>query len=108
MTNHISLYIRIVGFVIVTALASTPGLVSADWYADIYGGGAFTTKHNTESALPGFTVTAHDVKFDTSGEVGGRAGIWFDRIPWLGVGWMSFTSSRRSGEDRPWRLRRQD
>jgi opacity protein-like surface antigen len=60
--------------------------VSAEWYADLYGGGAFTTKHNTESALPGFTVTAHDVKFDTAGTVGGRAGIWFDRLPWLGVG----------------------
>src|SRR5207248_2389191 len=56
----------------------------------LYGGGAFTTKHNTETALPGFTVTAHDVKYDTSGTVGGRAGVWFDRIAWLGVGLDAF------------------
>lgn len=68
------------------ALVQTPGLVRAEWYADLYGGGAFTTKHNTESALPGFTVTTHDVRFDTSGTVGGRAGVWVDQLPWLGVG----------------------
>ena len=72
--------------VTVMAAVSMPQLASAEWNADIYGGGAFTTKNNTESALPGFTVTTHDVKFDTSGTVGGRAGVWFDRIPWMGVG----------------------
>ena len=78
--------IRIVCLLTVLALVPKSDLVSAEWFADIYGGGAFTTQHNTESALLGFTVTAHDVKFDTSGIVGGRAGVWFDRVPWLGVG----------------------
>lgn len=78
--------IRIVCLLTIIALVQKPDLVRAEWYADIYGGGAFTTKHNVESALPGFTVTAHEVKFDTSGTVGGRAGVWLDRIPWLGVG----------------------
>lgn len=78
--------IRIVCLLTVMALVQKPDLVSAEWYADIYGGGAFTTRHNVESALPGFTVTAHDAKFDTSGIVGGRTGIWFERLPWLGVG----------------------
>jgi opacity protein-like surface antigen len=69
-----------------TAFILTPNLLNAEWYTDIYGGGAFTTRHNTETTLPGFTVTAHDVRFDTSATVGGRAGVWLDRIPWLGVG----------------------
>lgn len=86
MRTYVQIVIMIVCLVIVTELVSTPDLASAEWYADIYGGGAFTTKNNTESALPGFTVTAHDVKFDTSGTIGGRAGVWFDRIPWLGIG----------------------
>ena len=86
MTIYVQILVRIVCLGTLIALVPRADLVSAEWYADIYGGGAFTTKSNTESALPGFTVTAHDVKFDTSGTVGGRAGIWFDRLPWLGVG----------------------
>jgi opacity protein-like surface antigen len=84
--TNVQTLIKVVCLGTVMALGQTPGLVSAEWYADIYGGGAFTTKHNTESALPGFTVTAHDVRFDTSGTVGGRTGVWFDQLPWLGVG----------------------
>ena len=86
MVNNVPTLIRIVCFVTIIALVPRPDLVSAEWYADIHGGGAFTARHNTETVLPGFTVTAHDVRFDTSGTVGGRTGVWFDRIPWLGVG----------------------
>jgi len=28
----------------------------------------------------------HDVKWDDSASVGGRAGYWFETVPWLGVG----------------------
>ena len=88
MRTYVQTLIVIVCFVTATmiVLMMKADIVSAEWYADIYGGGAFTTRHNVESAMPGFTVTAHDVRFDTSGTVGGRAGVWFDRIPWLGVG----------------------
>jgi opacity protein-like surface antigen len=86
VTRNVQTLIRIVCLMTMITLVPRPDLVSAEWYADIYGGGAFTARHNTETALPGFTVTAHDVRFDTSGTFGGRAGIWFDRIPWLGVG----------------------
>jgi len=83
---NMQLLIRIVCLLTGLALVPRTDLVNAEWYADIYGGGAFTTRHNTKTALPGFTVTAHDVKFDTSGTVGGRTGVWLDRIPWLGMG----------------------
>lgn len=86
MINNYQTLIRIGCLVTVTVLVSTPDLVSAEWYADVYGGGAITTRHNTGSVLPGFTVTAHDIQFDTSGTVGGRTGVWFDQLPWLGVG----------------------
>ena len=86
MRTYVQKLVSIACLAILIGLAPRPALVSAEWYADIYGGVAFTTKHNTETALPGFTVTAHDVKFDTSGTVGGRVGVWFERIPWLGVG----------------------
>ena len=108
MRSYVQTLIRIVCLVTVTALVPKPDLVSAEWYADIYGGGAFTTKHNTESALPGFTVTAHDVKFDTSGTVGGRTGVWFDQIPWLGVGVDVFHFHPTIGGGQTLEITRQD
>ncbi|MEO8341735.1 MAG: outer membrane beta-barrel protein [Nitrospirota bacterium] len=82
-SNKMARFLTIVAWAI---LSQSPNVAWAEWYADLYGGGAITMRHNVGNALPGFSATAHDVKFDTSATVGGRTGVWFDRLPWLGVG----------------------
>jgi opacity protein-like surface antigen len=68
-------------------LSSVPTPVRAEWYADLYGGGAFTNNHNvTETSSLGGVATFKDLKFNTSGVVGVRAGYWLDALPWLGFG----------------------
>lgn len=60
---------------------------SAEWYADLYGGGSFTMNHDIkETSSLGFTAMWSDMKFKTSGTVGGRAGYWFEQLPWYGIG----------------------
>src|SRR5262245_58625441 len=50
---------------------------SAEWYFDLYLGGAFTEKHDVEiDSNPG-KVTTLDVKFDESFAGGMRGGYWF-------------------------------
>jgi opacity protein-like surface antigen len=59
----------------------------AEWYVDVYGGASITQKANVTniSSFPA-DLTLHDIDFATSGTVGGRAGYWFDSLPWFGVG----------------------
>jgi len=59
----------------------------AEWFADRYAGLSFTRdsdlKLNDHGIGPG---TFEDVEFDRSLAWGGRAGRFFDRVPFLGVG----------------------
>lgn len=55
--------------------------VQAEWSAELYGGGAFTNKATiTDTSTLGLTVTLKEVKFNSSGTVGGRVGYWFNEV----------------------------
>jgi len=60
---------------------------SAEWFADLYAGTSFTQKSdlklNDQGIGPG---TYEDVEFDRSLAWGGRAGRYFDSVPFLGGG----------------------
>jgi opacity protein-like surface antigen len=58
----------------------------AEWFADLYAGGAFTQKEDVEIRELGTTLTLKDIEFDNSFAIGGRAGYWFDALPFLGLG----------------------
>src|SRR5258708_36283387 len=68
--------------------AATPA--SAEWFADLYAGSAYTARSditliiNTPSGRADHSF--HDLKWDTSAVFGGRAGYWFGAAPWYGVG----------------------
>jgi opacity protein-like surface antigen len=63
----------------------------AEWFADLYLGGAFTQTGDIDVGLSGVgvspvTISLKDVAFDNSVEVGGRAGYWFETLSFLGLG----------------------
>lgn len=80
----------------VLCLAASAGLLSiacpasAEWFADLYGGAAFTPPSDITLvvSLPSGPAdhTFHHVKWNTSAEVGARARYWFDAAPWIGIG----------------------
>jgi opacity protein-like surface antigen len=62
----------------------------AEWYADLYGGSAYS-QHSDFTLLirpPGLQAdhTFHDVKWDSSTTAGARAGYWLESVPWYGFG----------------------
>jgi opacity protein-like surface antigen len=63
---------------------------SAEWFADLYGGGAYTPRSDVTLVVrpPGMVAdhTFHDVKWDPSITYGARAGVWFEAVPWYGIG----------------------
>jgi opacity protein-like surface antigen len=78
--------ITVVAFVMLPLLGPTHG--SAEWFGDLYGGAAFTQKHDVtlDTSTPiGATTTISDVKFDTAGLIGSRAGYWFQSFSFLGI-----------------------
>ncbi len=56
----------------------SPAPVSAQWFADLYGGASFTQKGDVDLSLEGLDLSVTDQKFKTSPLVGGRAGWWHD------------------------------
>jgi len=71
---------------VLTVLTQAPGRASAEWFADLYVGSAFTQKHDLDTDTLGFRVTFQDVAFDTSFAIGGRGGYWFESGPFRSVG----------------------
>lgn len=72
------------------ALGVDAAPASAEWFGDLYLGGAFTenrdlTAKGSFNGSP-FEITARDVRFDSSVTGGGRLGYWFEKLPWLGLG----------------------
>ena len=67
---------------------------SAEWFADLYLGDAFTQSHDIKirnNATATATVRPLDVNFqsvhfNSSVTGGGRAGYWFQSLPYLGLG----------------------
>jgi len=72
----------------VSLIAAAPPAF-AEWFADLYGGAAYTPNSDMTLVVntPGGNAdhTFHDMKWDTSGELGLRAGFWFDRARWYGM-----------------------
>jgi opacity protein-like surface antigen len=66
------------------------GPARAEWFADLYGGVAYTPRSDIVMMIGSPTGPAdhtfHDVEWDQSGVLGARAGYWFDSVPWYGVG----------------------
>src|SRR5262249_32640103 len=71
---------------IMTATIILPMSASAEWFADLYLGSAFTQKHDVATDALGVLVTTQDVTFDTSFAVGGRGGYWFESLPFSSFG----------------------
>ena len=66
---------------------------SAEWYADLYGGIAYTARSDATLVLRAPNSTDHtfyNVKWDSSSLIGGRAGYWFETVPWFGIGLDAF------------------
>ena len=57
------------------------GAASAEWFADLFVGGAFTESHSINRNTTKFS----DVSFDTSGVVGARGGYWLADMDWAGL-----------------------
>ncbi len=64
---------------VLTAVLTFAAPASAEWFGDLYLGGAFTAKHDVDTNFPttGGLVTTQDVTFDKSLLGGIRGGYWF-------------------------------
>ena len=77
---------QIVSFALLLGTLIGPISASAEWYADLYGGGAFTQDMKYRQIRgEGLTLDAK-LNVDNSFTVGGRTGYWFEGLPWLGIG----------------------
>ncbi|PYN90686.1 MAG: hypothetical protein DMD87_00595 [Candidatus Rokuibacteriota bacterium] len=56
-------------------VVATPA--AAEWFTDLYLGGAFTEKHDVDANSPSGQITTLDVSFDNSFVGGIRGGYWF-------------------------------
>ena len=61
----------------VVACLAVAAPARAEWFADLYPGGAFTEKHDVDTNAPPGRVTTLDVSFDNSFAGGIRGGYWF-------------------------------
>lgn len=72
--------------ILLLAVFCVPSAVSAEWFADLYLGAAFTQSEDVTATVPdlGIRVTEKGEP-ETSVSVGGRLGYWFDGFRWLGL-----------------------
>ncbi|TLY39969.1 MAG: porin family protein [Nitrospirae bacterium] len=88
--DHRSLHRLILGLVGLAWFLMTAPPAAAEWFADLYGGAAGTERSDVTLVVnpPSGPAnhTFHNVKWDISATVGGRAGYWFERFPWYGIG----------------------
>jgi opacity protein-like surface antigen len=61
---------------------------SAEWFFDLYIGGAFTSNHDLKTDSPeiGLETALAEVGFDSSVTGGIRGGYWFNSLSFLGLG----------------------
>lgn len=69
MRTSIALLITIAGLAVATP-------ASAEWFVDLYLGGAFTEKHDVDTEFPGGVLSALDISFNNSFTGGLRGGYW--------------------------------
>jgi opacity protein-like surface antigen len=76
---------RLVTVALLGVLAVRAAPASAEWFGDLYLGGAFTQNHDLTAAgaLNGtpLAITAQDLRFDSSVMGGGRFGYWLNALP---------------------------
>ncbi len=85
MSPKFRLVSALVGALALGALAIGAAPASAEWFGDLYLGGAVTqsddlTARGSLNGAP-FEITARDLRFDSSVMGGGRVGYWFGPLP---------------------------
>ncbi len=78
--------LRLVTLLIV--IFALPHPAAAEWFADLYAGAGFTDAddHTNRARAFDLDVVVLDIAYKDSAVIGGRAGYWFDSVPFLGVG----------------------
>lgn len=72
-------------FSVLAVLAINPLSTSAEWFADLYVGAAFTQSENMKLTFLDTIFKVEELEFDSSASFGGRLGHWFEAVPYLGV-----------------------
>jgi opacity protein-like surface antigen len=79
----------VLAVILVSLVVSAPS-AAAEWFADLYGGAAFTQSHHfsLDGKLDGVAVAGliEDARYDHSFTVGGRSGYWFESVRVFGLG----------------------
>lgn len=88
---------RLLSWITVSCLVLAAGPASAEWFADVYAGQAFTEKHTVTLHTPPGLSVFRGVEFDRSLAYGGRFGRYFDALPFVGVAVDVFSSSSPIG-----------
>ena len=97
------------GTILGLILAGVSRPASAEWFVDLYGGGAFT--QDADITIHDGTPLKATLKFDTEATGGGRVGYYLTGIglPGSGSRWMGRITRRRPAYPtwtRAWRSRR--
>lgn len=71
--------------VAVLSLGVVAAPASAEWFADLFAGVSFTRDHDVKLNDSGVGRVTGEVEFDRSLAWGGRAGRYFDALPFLGL-----------------------
>ena len=71
--------------VAVLSLGVVAAPASAEWFADVFAGVSFTRDHDVKLNDSGVGQVTGEVEFDRSLAWGGRAGRYFDALPFLGM-----------------------
>ena len=71
--------------VAVLSLGVVAAPASAEWFADVFAGVSFTRDHDVKLNDSGVGQVTGEVEFDRSLAWGGRAGRYFDALPFLGL-----------------------
>jgi hypothetical protein len=79
----------VLAVILVSSVVSAPS-AAAEWFADLYGGAAFTQSHHfsLDGKLDGVAVAGliEDARYDPSFTMGGRSGYWFESVKVFGLG----------------------
>jgi opacity protein-like surface antigen len=75
---------RILIIVLFCLIIISPQVVCAEWFTDLYLGGAWTSDGDIKQKSPGPSVSMKE-DFDKSFTIGYRVGHWFNKFPYLGL-----------------------
>jgi hypothetical protein len=72
-------------WLLLLAALAAPIAAHAEFFAELRVGGTFTEDADTEITVLGTPVASAEADIDDSVTGGGRAGYWFDGLPWVGL-----------------------